>query len=95
MTDGVAVAVFERKGGAWRHQICADHLDLAEVLAGVEPRPRAVEGGAPVAYAAGGYGDSRIVAFDAEGNTVAWDERPGTAIAVAACPGGRKVADEE
>ncbi|MGQ0843097.1 MAG: YncE family protein [Sporichthyaceae bacterium] len=90
LTDGVAATAFQGGNGRWSEVICA-HLDLGEVLARIDGKPKAVEGGTPVAYAAGGYGGSRVVALDATGNTVAWDGKSGTGTAIASCPGGTSV----
>ncbi len=91
LTDGVAVAVFERKDGEWAHVLCAEHVGLATVLDRIEGQPRPAKGGAPVAYAGGEYGKSRVAALDADGKVVAWDGKSGVADAVAVCPGERTV----
>ncbi|MGQ0847110.1 MAG: hypothetical protein ACT4QF_23575 [Sporichthyaceae bacterium] len=87
---GVGALVFTRDGEGWRLGRCSQ-VDLAYTLYRVQGPPTPVVGGDPVAVAAGRFGGSRLVALDAEGNPVAWDGRPGSAL-VAACPGGRRVA---
>lgn len=91
LTGGIAVVVFDREDGRWIHVLCAEHVGLAAVVDRIQGEARAAKGGAPVAYAGGSYGSSRVAALDADGKVVAWDRKAGTTDAVAVCPGGRTV----
>ena len=70
---------------------CPDAM-LAPALLRILGDAVAVEGGAPVAYAAGAFGHARLTAIDGLGRTVGFDGLPGRGEQVARCPGGRTLA---
>jgi hypothetical protein len=86
----IAAVALERTEDGWARAWC-DPLNLAEVIRRIEGEPTTVPGGPPIAYAAGAYGGSRVVALDAMGRTVAWDGQAGAGSALAVCPGGGTV----
>ncbi len=86
----LAALIYERKDGAWDLGSCAK-VELGQAVQRAQGDPVASKGGPAVAYAAGSYGSSRLVALDRLGNAVAWDQTPGDGDLVAVCPGGETV----
>ncbi len=86
----IAALIVERKDGAWSLLQCGE-IELGLALQRAHGTPVAASGGPAVAYAAGGYGGSRLAALDSAGRAVAWDTTAGTGELVAACPGGKTV----
>jgi hypothetical protein len=89
----LAALVLERRAGSadWVTTGCAE-ARLAPALHRVLGDAAAVDGGAAVAYVAGGFGSSRLAGLDRSGQIVAVDSRPGDGMRVAVCPGGKAVA---
>ncbi len=82
----LAALIYERKDGAWDLGWCAD-VEFGKAVQRAQGDPVATQGGPAVAYAAGSFGSSRLVALDRVGNAVAWDRTPGEGQLVAVCPG--------
>ena len=84
--------VLERRGGAWHGHLCWQFAP-EELLAAGQPLP-APNGHGPVALiVGGGFGESRLVALDARGRTLAYGTGTGRVGLLAVCPGGRRLAE--
>ncbi|MGQ0843220.1 MAG: hypothetical protein ACT4QF_03700 [Sporichthyaceae bacterium] len=88
--DGVAAVVVERVEGRWIAATCSK-TDLGTTLDRFNGAPQATSTEPVAAVLAGRFGGSRLAAIDSRGEVVAWDRRPGEAVNLAVCPGGRTV----
>lgn len=87
-TTGV---ILDRDGGRWWAGLC-DQLSPGPLLAAAEDLPLA-NGGEPTLVAAGRFGHAGLVVLDAGGRALGWGDSVGYVHALAACPGGRHVAE--
>jgi hypothetical protein len=84
--------VLERRAGAWYGHLCWQFAP-EELLAAGQPLP-APNGHGPVALiVGGGFGESRLIALDGRGRTLAYGMGTGRVGLLAVCPGGRLVAE--
>jgi hypothetical protein len=86
----LAALVYKRQDGKWYLGSCA-WTGIGSAVQRAQGDPVTATGGPAVAYAAGGFGNARLVALDRTGAAVAWDRTPGFGELVATCPGGRTV----
>ncbi len=86
----LAALAFERKESGWFLGSCSE-AELGKAVQRAQGDPVTATGGPAVAYAAGAYDSSRLVALNRTGATVAWDRTPGNGQLVAVCPGGDTV----
>ncbi|HYI74160.1 MAG TPA: hypothetical protein VEW90_02735, partial [Gaiellaceae bacterium] len=84
--------VLDRRGAAWNGSLCAQ-FEPAELLAAASPLP-APNGRGPVALVLGGeFGDTRLIALDGRGLTLAYGRGGGRAGLVSFCPGNRRLTE--
>jgi len=81
-----------RTGDRWRSNLCSQARPAQiRVAARGLPRPN---GKGPVRFLVGGsFGPARVQALDASGRTLAYGYGPGRAVAVAVCPGARRIVE--
>ena len=96
---GIEVEVGERAGllldrrdGMWKSDLCSQ-LTPAELRAAARPLPRPDGRGAAAMVVGGGFGEARTIALDSRGRTLAYGLGAGDTAGLAACPGGRAVAE--
>jgi hypothetical protein len=84
--------VLERRDGAWHGHLCWQFAP-AELLTAALPLP-APNGRGPVALIVGaGVGDTRLIALDRRGRTLAYGRGGGRAGLVSVCPGRKRLAE--
>ena len=84
--------VLERRGGNWSGSLCWQFAP-AELLSAALPLP-APNGRGPVALVLGGeFGDTRLMALDDRGRTLAYGRGGGRAGLVAFCPGNGRLTE--
>jgi hypothetical protein len=84
--------VLERRAGAWHGHLCWQFAP-AELLTAALPLP-APNGRGPIALVVGaGMGDTRLLALDRRGRTLAYGRGGGRAGLVAVCPGSERLAE--
>ena len=84
--------VLDRRDGAWNGSLCAQ-FEPAELLAAASPLP-APNGRGPATLVLGGeFGDTRLIALDARGRTLAYGRGGGRAGLVSFCPGNRRLTE--
>ena len=84
--------VLRRSGGAWTSSLCQQVVP-AQLRAAARPLPRPNGVGGAEIVVGGSFGEARTIALDARGRTIAYAFGRGDTVALAVCPGRRRVVE--